>query len=240
MLLLMEPHKKQAFETFKKIGLFRTHKARRRREALRGGRVFLFIGNGDAARPYLKVLRTAYLEMRQTVSEEFRGQGDAAGLTTEQCDDLFAKRVEDTVYDRLLEHARALSDLETAFEKRHGRPMTPFEMEKYTSLLKGHDAGELRTPDRAFLNRRNWLNGIIRGVRRAQAGDTDRLQAAWAAAAGTEASQDTHLERIDPARGLAICRCLSSAQKHLLQRQRDLPERLGKTLGIKISRIVFR
>lgn len=234
----MEREKKREFATYYKLHLDRQLKSRAKRQKVADGGLYLFIGGHSAEMPFLKVPRDSYVRMWKSVADELSARLAGRVNDVGACFNLLAPRIERETYARLAALTARLSELDGQFVKRHGRSMTAREKELYTSALDREEAAPLTISAQKV--RRIWLNSLMGKIRRAQTTSPDNLQKAWASVVGSEAAMETQLERVDPLKGVAYCRSLSSVRRFELQRQHGLPVLLGKQLKTPVRKIVFR
>jgi hypothetical protein len=237
--------KQRELETYRKLKLGREAKSFRRRELAAEKGLYRYIGEGTAQRPYFSVLQKEYervwkeewAKLRPSLSSS-AGSGQAH-LTRQA--DLCRLKVERLVYDRLALQQADLQRLAGAFEKQQGRRPTPHEMERFGKSLPVETETALPTgAERAATHRKRWVGEVLSEIQNRHRHHEGRLQQAWATVVGSDVAMEIHLERIDPASGVAVCRCLSSARSHKLRLERDLPMRLSKELGLRVTRILFR
>ena len=237
-------YKRKEFSTYRTLKLNRTHKSRAKRQALSEQMIFCYIGGDSPNRPYLKVLKSEYHRVWIEVVNDIRVKSHNSGFTLEQIMDLNHGKVQKLVYERLADHAQALEALESNFVQQHGRKMTPHELKLYTRLLNKEPqtktSPKIDPVESSQSMRKMVVQKVMKKIRDAQKRDPGKLQQAWATVVGSEMALDSHLERIDSERGLAICKCLSSARIYELRRDRSLPQKLSKELGMHVQRIIFR
>jgi len=230
----MNREKAREIATYAKLGLNRQHKSRRRREAASAGGLCRFIGGTDSDRPWIKVGERDYQEAWRAAAAELEW-----ARRTDAERDLLRPRLEQRVYDRLVARAGEARKLGEEFDKTHGRPMTEKERLIYAQV-RVEAAADLSAGERAGRLRGLWARGLVEQIRRRQEGHPRRLQEAWASVVGSEAAMQTALLSYDAARGVAYCSSLSSVVAHGLRRKPGLVEKLSQTLGVKITRVVFR
>lgn len=232
--------KKNELATYKRLGLSREGKSKRQRQKAEAEKLHRYIGQGTASRPYLKVLRSDYLRVWDEVNTELAQKNAPSGLTPAEWADWRRVRVEREVYDRLARQHRAMVELESSFQKRHGRGLTPHERSLFGRMME-KDEGSASSPQkRARALRKSVAAEVLGKVESKRRHQPARLQQAWATVVGEEAAQETFLEKIDTQNGIAVCRCLSSTLAFKLRRRRNLAAKLGKELGMSLKRIVFR
>jgi hypothetical protein len=237
----MRREKQNEFSTYKSLHLNREVKSSRRRKQGEEDKLFVWIGGQSNDRPFRKVLRAKYLESLDIELRRMQHESPDAAKDP-QWADLVRPEVERKVYDRLAQHAEELSELEEAFERSHGRTMTPSEASLYASSVLQKDPAEERpSPDsRAQTARRHWLNGIIKKVRNRHRNRPEKLQQAWAEAVGTEAAMQTSLAYVNRQKGIAYARSISPSLNQKITRNPEVLKKLGDTLGCDIQRIVFQ
>lgn len=232
--------KKNEFTTYKKLGLSREHKSRKNRRKAEEERIWLYIGGERADRPFLKVLKSDYLRVWDEVNGKMAKEKGLKGLSIEQWADLQKKQIERAVYDVLAAKDQLVIELETSFKKKHGRGMTPHERSIYARAIENSKKENVNIKRRAELLRKSILNNVLKQIERCQRNQSSRLQQAWATVVGTEAAQETLLEKIDEQNGVAVCRCLSSTLAFKLKRDKDLAARFSKELGFIVKKVIFR
>ncbi|MFH1067391.1 MAG: DciA family protein [bacterium] len=228
--------------TYKKLGLSREHKYIRNRGKVDEERLYRYIGEGDADRPHLKVLRADYLRTWREVNEKCASSPD--DFLKGKLADLQKRRIERAVYDELARRYASMTSVEAAFQKEHKRGMTPHERSLYTRVLQvaeesgssAHDAVKRRATE----TRRRVLSDVVQHVENSQRRQPARLQQAWASIVGEEIAQETLLEKVDAQQGVAVCRCLSSTLSFQLRRRKDLASQLSEALGLRVTRVIFR
>jgi hypothetical protein len=235
--------KQRELETYRKLKLGREAKSFRRRELAAEQGLFRYVGEGTAQRPYFRVLRKEYeriwkeewAKVRELWAPSVRTR--EAHLTRQA--DLCRLQVERAVYDRLAMAQADLQRLADAFEKQQGRRPTSHEMERFGKNLP--PSGSLPTEgERAAAHRKRWVGEVLSEIQNRHRHHEGRLQQAWATVVGSDTAMEILLEKVDAGTGVAVCRCLSSSRAHKLRLQRDLPLRLGKELGMRVTRILFR
>jgi hypothetical protein len=241
----MEDSKKKEMATYSKLGLYRTTKSKRRREFVEDKGLYVFIGDNRSGRPWIQVLRAHYDLAWEEALKEAKMRPRPDELEEEIWLDLLRPQLEQAIYDRLLGQTSDLEQLTDSFEKQHGRKMTPYEKERYSLAMekgvkKNPKTAQKQSEERAEKTRKHWIGNVMGKIRKTQNQRPARLQLAWASVVGTEAAMDSNLEGIDAIRGVAYCRCISSARRFELGRQSDLPKRLGEVLKQSIKRIVFK
>jgi hypothetical protein len=239
----MEDSKKKEMATYSKLGLYRTTKSKRRRDFVEDKGLYVFIGDNRSGRPWIQVLRTHYNTAWEEALQAAKKRARPEGLTEEAWLDLLRPQLEQAIYDRLLAQTSDLDQLSESFEKQHKRKMTPYEKERYAAVMTSGPqptSAQKQGQDRAGRTRKHWIGNVMEKIRKTQNQRPARLQQAWASVVGTEAAMDSNLEGIDTVRGVAYCRCLSSVRRFELNRQNDLPQRLGEILKQSIKRIVFK
>lgn len=232
--------KKKEMATYRDLDLDRLHKSKFGRSKVSAGRLYVYLGDGHADRPYLKVLRADYLRVWEQVKKEWEEEARTLNVSYATFDNLQRAKLENRVYDLLALEFGELSVLEANFHKTHGRRMTPQERGIYARAL---DKGPASKPDAATaaaINRRATLNEVLHKIELKQKDEPGRLQQAWATVVGPEMALETLLESVDREKGLAICRCLSSTRSFVLRRRKDLPAKLSEVLGVRIEKVVFR
>jgi len=232
--------KRRELATYRDLDLDRLHKSRHGRSRVQAGRLYLYVGEGNSERPYLKVLRADY----QRVWEQVKAEWEKAALGMEvpyaAFDNLQRTRLENRVYDLLAMEASELSTLESNFLKTQGRRMTPQERSIFSRALEKEPARKPDPQKAAAINRKAILNDLLHKIELKQKDEPGRLQQAWATVVGPEMAMETLLESVDREKGLAICRCLSSTRSFVLRRRKDLPAKLTELLGVRIEKVVFR
>jgi hypothetical protein len=239
----MEDSKKKEMATYSKLGLYRTTKSKRRRSYVENQGLYIFIGDNRSGRPWIQVLKAHYLKAWEEALREVKKRPRPEGMEEEPWLDLLRPQLEHAIYDRLLTQISHLDQLNHSFEKQHGRKMTPYEQERYHSVMDADQklsTSQEKDTDRALRSRKHWIGNVMAKILQTQDQGPNLLQHTWATVVGTEAAMDSNLERIDTTRSIAYCRCLSSVRRFELARQTDLPQRLGQALGKKILRIVFK
>lgn len=227
--------------TYKKLGLSREHKSRRNRGKVDEEHLYRYIGEGDADRPYFKVLRADYLRVWREVKATFAVSSDK--LFDGKLADLQKRRLERAVYDMLARRYANMVSVEAAFQKEHGRGMTPHEYSLYSGVLRaGESGGESCGDERRSASsvRRRVLSDVVQHIESSQKQQPARLQQVWASIVGEEIAQETLLEKVDPQQGVAVCRCLSSTLAFQLRRKKDLAALLAEALGLRVTRVLFR
>jgi len=232
--------KKKEMATYRDLDLDRLHKSKFGRSKVHAGRLYLYLGDGHADRPYLKVLRSDYLRVWEQVKQEWVKEAKTLQISYEIFDNLQRVKLEHRVYDLLSREFGDLSVLESNFLKTHGRRMSPQERSIYARVSPSGPTPKLDTNTTAKATRRATLNELLHKIELKQKDEPGRLQQAWATVVGPEMSLETLLESVDREKGLAICRCLSSTRSFILRRRKDLPAKLSETLGVKIVKVVFR
>ena len=225
--------KRKELGSYRMLGLGREMKSKRRRMAADQIGLYRYIGEGTADRPWLKVTRAEYLEVRREIVRELLGDRPAR--------DVDRLRIERGTYDRMAVQESAAAGLREAFRQAHGRGMTPRELELYGRAAGQKGLGKKPDPAaKAVGIRKRLLAEVVEKVEGRVRGSQGRLQDAWAAVAGEETAQESLLERVDGFKGVAWIRCMSSTRRHEIARRMDLKERLSEKLGVKIRRLGFR
>lgn len=232
--------KKKEMATYRDLDLDRLHKSKFGRGKVHAGRLYVYLGDGHADRPYLKVLRSDYLRVWEQVKAEWMKEAEGLKVSYATFDNLQRTKLENRVYDLLSREFGDLSVLESNFLKTHGRRMSPQERSIYARAAAKGPVGRLDPATAARATRRATLNDLLHKIELKQKDEPGRLQQAWATVVGPEMSLETLLESVDREKGLAICRCLSSTRAFVLRRRKDLPAKLSEILGVKIDKVVFR
>lgn len=232
--------KKNEMATYKRLGLSREHKSKRGREKASREKLYCYIGKNAPDRPFLKVLRSEYLRIWDEENVKSASQKAPKGVSEDQWADLRRHQVETAVYFRLARQHQTLSALETSFQKRHGRGMTPHEKKLFAKMLEKEPLSVVSSQKRIQSARKSVVDGVVRKIEGKRRHQPARLQQAWATVVGEEAAQETFLEKMDVQNGVALCRCLSSTLAFKLRRHKTLAAKLGKELGMNIRKIIFR
>jgi hypothetical protein len=230
--------KKQEMKTYQKLALSREHKSRARREKAGEEKLYTYIGGMSSDRPYLKVLRSDYEQTRRQVSESFTTP--IVRFSQANLADFHKQKIEQTVYDILVRRQTLMLDLDAAFQKKHGRGMTPHERSIYATTLERETPTQApeKQQDRMTIACRLLTRDLIQKIEKAQKKNPQLLQQAWASAVGEELAQHTVLEKIE--NGCAICRSLNATVSFQLKREKGLALKLSKSLNVNIKKIAFR
>lgn len=234
----MNQDKKKEWSTYRRLNLQRQHKSRAKREAIEKKGIYCFIG-GSRERPYLQVLKADYLRIFEEEKKTLRESNFLKHVDSVHKADLMRSHLENLIYDRLLTHTQSLAKIEETTLKNEGRTLSAHEREIYSNAIKDASV-QLDPASRATTNRKRWIQGVLSKVsHRAQTG-SDQLQSIWQDLVGVETAQQVRLNYIDKKRGIAYCQSINPSATASLRIQRDLAQQLGKSLNLKITKIVFR
>lgn len=229
--------KREEFKTYKSLSLGRNLKSKFRRDQIDRRRVNRVIGGGD--RPFLEVNNQRYLSLRREVTKELLREAKAAGIDV-PIEALMASlrhRIERVTYERLSLEQQAAARVEVAFVEHHGRHPTANERQRFVeSALVGVEKARPTIGS----NRGGLIDEVLGKIQNKLENNPARFQTAWAQVVGPDIAHQSQLDRVDAASGTAYFRCLNSALSYQLQRQTDLPKKLGKALGMAIRSVRVR
>lgn len=229
--------KREEFKTYKSLGLGRNLKSRFRRDQIDRKRVNRVIGGGD--RPFLEVNNQRYIALRREVTKELLREAQNAGIHV-PIEPLMASlrhRIEQVTYERLILEQQAAARVEVSFLEHHGRHPTHLEKQRFVeSAMVGMD----KSAPTFATKRGGLIDEILSKIQGKQENNPARFQTAWAQVVGPDIAHQSHLDRVDAASCTAYFRCYNSALSYQLQRQPDLPKKLGKALGMAIRSIRVR
>lgn len=229
--------KREEFKTYKALGFGRSLKSKFRRDQIDHKRVNRVIGGGD--RPYMEVNHQRYLALRREVTAELLREAQAAGIQV-PIEALMASlrhRIEKVTYERLALEQQAAAKVEVSFLEHHGRLPTHLEKQRFVeSALVGIE----KVAPTLNAKRGGILDEVLSKIQSKQENNPARFQTAWAQVVGPEIAHQSHLDRVDAASCTAYFRCYNSALSYQLQRQTDLPKKLGKALGMVIRAVRVR
>lgn len=229
--------KREEYKTYKELGLNRNLKSRARRAQIERRRVNRVIGGGDL--PYLEVNNQRYLALRMEVTRELLREAKEAGLNV-PIEALMASlrhRIERIAYERLAAEQRTAAHVATSFVRHHGRQPT---FQEKQCFLESAALGAQNTSPGSVVRRSGIIDDVLAHVQNRQANNPTRYQTAWAQVVGPDIAHQSQLDHVDAASATAYFRCYNSVLSYQLQRQADLPKKLGKALGVAIRQVRVR
>jgi len=232
--------KRREMETYRKLHLDRESKSFIRRQRAEKGRLYLYIGDRNSDRPWLKVLRADY--EKQWKLSAIKIISEIPQDTGKHILDFYKSRIERDVYDTLSAHHTLITRLDAQFLKQNGRRMTPHEKSVFISTAKRGEGGVVSAsaPARATTVRKRILNDLLQKIEDTHRHHAPNLQQAWAQIVGEEAAQETLLEKVDAQSGIAYCRCMNPTLRFKIQKIPGLSHKLARLLGMNIQKILFR
>jgi len=230
--------KKKEWSTYRRLHLQRQHKSRAKREAIEKEGIYCFVG-GTRGRPYMQVLKTDYLRIFKEEGQTLRQSNFYHKVTPHRAADLMRNHLENTIYDRLLTHMQALAKVEETTLKNEGRTLSSHEKEIFSKAITD-DPVRLNNESRATTTRKRWIQNVLSKVNHRCQSNPGHLQHAWQDLIGVENAQQVRLTYVDKKRGIAYCQSVSPTVSASLRMNRNLAQELGKSLDLKISRIVYR
>ncbi|MFQ3671127.1 MAG: hypothetical protein SNJ84_06685 [Verrucomicrobiia bacterium] len=232
--------KRREMKGYRALKLLREHKSKAGRRKVEEGLLFRFVGKGSADEPFLKVTRREYFRVWHECADQLRLELTQMGFDGAATFALQREKHERMVYRRLAEGALRAVRSEAAFERLHGRPMTPHERDQLAREQSGDGAGVVEEGDGGRRVRQFQVARVLGSIGAVAKHEPTLLQEAWAGLVGPAIAAEVVLESVDPGKGLAFCRCLSAARAYDLRRRRALPAKLSDALGLRIEKIVFR
>lgn len=229
--------KREEYKTYKELGFGRSMKSRFRRDQIDRKRVNRVIGGGD--RPFMEVNNQRYIALRLEVTKELLREAKAAGIVVpiEAMMTSLRHRIERVTYERLAIEQQAAARVEVSFLEHHGRHPTHLEKQRYveTALV-----GMEHVAPTFAAKRSGMVDEVLSKIQKRQENNPARFQTAWAQVVGPDIAHQSQLDRVDTASCTAYFRCFNSALSYQLQRQTDLPKKLGKALAMQIRAVRVR
>lgn len=234
----MNRDKKQEWATYRRLHLNRQHKSRAKRGKVDDGGIYQFIG-GTRERPWLKVLKADYHRIFREEADQVQKSPLIEQLPPGKAADLLRSRLENQIYDRLLVHQQAMSEVEARTRQSEGRTLSAREKEIFGKTLD-REKVDLDQEARARTTRKRWIQSVISSISQRNESAPDRLQSIWQEIVGPEDAQQVRLNYINCQRGIAYCQSVNPSISYRLRRQQGIKESLSKALNIQIKQIVFR
>ncbi len=229
--------KKEEYKTYRELGLGRDLKSKVRRNKINLKRVNRVIGGNEC--PYLQVNNQRYLEVRREVTKQLLREARDAGLNV-PIEALMASlrpRIERLAYERLAKEQQAAAHVEVKSVETNGRHPTFLEKQRFVeSAALGMENQTLS----AEMSRGGLVDDVIGRIQNRQQNNSARFQTAWAQVVGPDIAHQSQLDHVDSASAIAYFRCYNSVVSYQLQRQFDLPKKLGKALGMVIRQVRVR
>lgn len=232
-------HKRQEIATYRKLNLDREVKSVRRRSCAEASGLYRYIGGLGVERPWLRVLKSDYMDMRTQVVREWKTRCQKAGLEQMIESDWAHQWIERETYDRLASRMLLLTRIHTAFRLQQQRDLTPHEITQFLKTLADDEKAESNVA-RAHCHRRRYLNEVLEKINRRAETEPGRLASIWAQAAGNAIASESCLEKIDTQTGIAWCRCFNPSTAFHLRHQRSIPKKLSDLTGLRVTKIMVR
>jgi len=228
--------KREELKTYRELELRRDLKSIRQRRRVEANGLRRVLGDGSSGQPYLTVETRRYREVRLEIQRRLLMQARESGI--ELSVDLLLRqlkpRVEALAYAQLAEEANhaAMGQVPVA---ALGRALTAEEQAHFTACRAAAETtteagGAVSSASRA-------LNQVLGQVEERQTHNPARYQTVWAQVVGADAAQQSYLESIDPATGIAWFRCMNPGLSMDLQRRPVLAKKLGVALGLPVRQL---
>ena len=227
--------KREELRTYRELALGRGLKSERQRRRLEATGVRRVIGDGSSSRPYLPVETGRYRQVRLEIQRRLLVQARQLGLNLPV--DLLLRqlrpRIEALAYVQLAEEhdTAAAHSLPVA---ALGRALTAEERIHFAASCA---ASETNAGHEGSRGARTALNHVLGSIEQRQSHNPARYQTVWAQLVGSDAAQQSQLERVDTATQTAFFRCFNSVLSTDLQRRPGLAQKLARALGVPIRQL---
>jgi hypothetical protein len=228
--------KRDELKTYRELELRRDLKSARQRRRVEATGVRRVLGDGSSGQPYLIVETRRYRQVRLEILRKLLLQARKSGidLPVDILQRQLKPRIETLAYAQLAGEAghQAMSQVPLA---ALGRALTPEEQVHFAASRAASETASDTAASNSSAS--HALNQVMGRIEQRQTHNPARYQMFWAQVVGSDAAQQSYLDSVDPATGIAWFRCTNSVLSTDLQRRPALAKKLAALLSLPVRQL---